>query len=742
MSHHERAPALRTCLLLAAALLTAFALPSSIRAEDKKTDTSLDLIPANAAFYGSMLRNREQLDAIAKSKTWTRITQLPFYQMWLSLMKQQYEQNDEFAAIRQWIALEENRDLLDMLAEAVSTDLFCYAGGNWVDFANLMQQISNGSTFGQLTQLLKDPQFKDQKGLAYAQIRAVLRALARNPNKIKFPDLVLGFKIKDANKAEGQIKRLESLAEALAAFAPIMQGRTKRTKIGEDSFLTVSLDGEMIPWDQIDWQDVEEAAGEFDGVRKNLKKLKLTISLGVRHGYLLFALGSATDGVSEFGGGGPRLSNRPELKPLLRAAGKPFTGISYGSKALAAQSSWKAEDIDNLATVAGHALDAAGIPEQRRKAILKDVSALGEDLKKNLTPPGASLSFSYRTPRGLEGYDYQYGEFPDRDSSQSLTLLDHLGGNPILAVAGRSKGTLQGYQMLSKWAKILYGHAEPLVLEKLGEPEKKKYEEITKLIFPLLGRLDNITATMLLPSLADEQAGFVMDAKWKSKQWHPALVVGGKELPMPELAFLVGVRDRALLEKAMKSYGKLIEDALALAKENAPPDAQPPFTKLPQPESKTVTNGTLYLWHLPKEWMLDRRVTVTAGLSEKVGLIALSAEHAERLLASTPLKIEGGPLADRKRPLTGASYFNCPALIDALSPWLLFAVEQAHLEQTVPGGENKKDDADAQKKQRQEIIRHVRAVLSALKAIRHATSATYVQDGALITHSEVVVRDE
>ncbi len=109
----------------------------------------------------------------------------------------------------------------------------------------------------------------------------------------------------------------------------------------------------MIPWDEIDWQDLEEAAGEFDGVRKNLKKLQLTISLGVRDGFLLFAIGSSTDGLKQLGGAGPRLSSRPELKPLLRAAGKRLTGISYSSKALAALSHTTAESLDNLATQAG-----------------------------------------------------------------------------------------------------------------------------------------------------------------------------------------------------------------------------------------------------------------------------------------------------------------------------------------------------------------------------------------------------
>ena len=191
----------------------------------------------------------------------------------------------------------------------------------------------------------------------------------------------------------------------------------------------------------------------------------------------------------------------------------------------------------------------------------------------------------------------------------------------------------------------------------------------------------------------------------------------------------------------MKAYAKLIEDAFATVKENAPPDAQPPFTELPQPRIKTVQAGRLYLWHLPQEWMLDPRVAITAGLSERVGLVALSAEHAERLLASTPLKVEGGPLADRKRALTGASYFNWPGLVDALSPWLMLAVEQANLENVLPGVEDKNGDTETPK-QRQEIVRHVRAVLNALKAIRVSTSATYIQDGALITHGEVVIRDE
>ena len=116
---------------------------------------------------------------------------------------------------------------------------------------------------------------------------------------------------------------------------------------------------------------LEEKEGEFEGLRKSLKKLKLTLSLGVRQGYLLFGFGSSTDSLAQLGGDGPRLMSRPEMKPLVRALGKRLTGIGYSSKELAAQLGTSAEDIDNLAAGAGQILEAVEVPEERRKVSTK-----------------------------------------------------------------------------------------------------------------------------------------------------------------------------------------------------------------------------------------------------------------------------------------------------------------------------------------------------------------------------------
>jgi hypothetical protein len=739
MSHHESVPVFGKGRALAAALLIAVVLPASLHAQDKKPDWSIGRVPADAAFYSALLRNREQVEAVAKSKTWARLTKLPYYQLALTAFQQQYK-GPAFAQFRQWIAQQENRDLVDLLIDSVSDDAFCYAGGNWVDFVDLVTQLGRAMQLSPYATMLKN-NFKpgNPQETPLNMARAVLRVLARNPKKMRVPDFIVGFKIKDAKKANAQIDRLETLLNVLIAMEPKLEGRLARVAIGGGKFLTLNFDGDMVPWDDIDWNAVEEAVGEFDGVRKNLKKLTLTIGLGVRDNYLLFAIGSSTAGLKQFGGDGPRLTGRPELKPLLRAAGKRLTSISYSSKAYDALSRMSNRDVEELTALGEQILDAAKVSEERRKAIMKDVETLTADLKKAQGKPGASLSFSYLSERGYDNYEYQYGEFVGLDGSQPLTLLEHLGGDPILAAVGRSKGTPESYQKLSKWIKVAYGHGEPLVLEKLPEAERKKVEEGAKLVLPLLKRFDDITAKMLLPSLADGQAGIVLDAKWKSKRWHPALPASERELPMPELAILVGVSDGEQLEKAMKAYGKLIEESLVLAKENGAPL---PLTKLPDPEVKTVKGGKLYVWRLPEGLKLDPRVAPTAGLSSKVGVLALSAEHAERLLARKPLKLEGGPLADTKRPLAGASYFNWPGFIDALKPWMLFTIDQVPLDKVLgEGGPDKKDEA-ARKKQHEEIVRHVQAVLDALKAIRICTGATYFEENALVTHSEVVIHDE
>ena len=61
---------------------------------------------------------------------------------------------------------------------------------------------------------------------------------------------------------------------------------------------------------------------------------------------------------------------------------------------------------------------------------------------------------------GWETYDYDWTEHPELDSSKSLDLLKHVGGNPIAALVDRSKFSPEGYDMLVKWIGVGYRYFE------------------------------------------------------------------------------------------------------------------------------------------------------------------------------------------------------------------------------------------------------------------------------------------
>src|SRR5262249_6003494 len=158
---------------------------------------------------------REQLDALLKSKAWARVKNLPFVQMgWKHVQDQWAQEGGQLEGLRQFYEQAENRELVAVLADALSHEIFCYGGGDWADVTELALQLNNAVQYAPLQAQLEG------KNPNEAQGRALLHALARNESLIKVPEFVLGFKVREPKKAESQIKRLEALLKELIKQAP------------------------------------------------------------------------------------------------------------------------------------------------------------------------------------------------------------------------------------------------------------------------------------------------------------------------------------------------------------------------------------------------------------------------------------------------------------------------------------------------------------------------------------------
>src|SRR5262245_1902621 len=93
-------------------------------------DTSLKLVPADVAFHSAMLRNKEQIDAVAKSKAWATFWKLPNVQMGWKQVQEAWNR-PELAPARKIL---EDKELLDLLAEAASQEIFLSGSDAWIGF--------------------------------------------------------------------------------------------------------------------------------------------------------------------------------------------------------------------------------------------------------------------------------------------------------------------------------------------------------------------------------------------------------------------------------------------------------------------------------------------------------------------------------------------------------------------------------------------------------------------------------
>ncbi len=495
MNALTRNVSLRLGLLAALALVMAVNRPAEVRAA---APASLDIVPDDAAFYSAMLRNREQFDAIANSKAWAKVQALPFYQMGLGLYQMQAANPGSPAGYLQ-AALNnpESKKSLDFLADIFSDEIFVYGGPSFNKFIELYQAVNWNVQMSNVTAAMEAAKQGNAPPKAdEMQARALVLALASQGDNIQFPDLVIGLKCKDKDYAKQLLDKLETNLQPIFAGNPMLAGRLKRESVGGNSYLTLTLEGGMVPWDPNVEQKIRSyfrrgegrigpaTPADADKLIDHLKKLKLVISLGLRDDFLIVAFGPTTDALAHLGAS--PLAAREELAAVKKYADKRLTSVTYSSKTFNEHFSPSKHDLDQLAAVAKQALPSLPVPDKLKEELSKTVDELAGDLKSVITEIGATSSVGFLTNRGTENFSYDWSEHPEIDCSKPLDLLKHIGGNPIAVIAGRAKVQPGDYDMLVKWLTTAYGYAEEYGVPQIPPKECPQFDKFIAGAKPLI----------------------------------------------------------------------------------------------------------------------------------------------------------------------------------------------------------------------------------------------------------------
>jgi len=641
-----------------------------------KQGNSLDWVPADASFYTAGFRFGEQLDLLLKSNAWQTFSNMGSVQLGWGQAKGFLAQPGGPIDEYQKLMLDpENKDLETLAMELFATEVFAIGDKQFAPTLDMLKTAYNGMLHASIVAGFS-AELKGERVETSPEemMTAFFYILNERLSDVVIPNTLLGFKINSTAIAEKQLQRLELLiTRVLAINAPPLVERLKREKIAGGNFLSMTIEGDLIPWDDIPWGEIEAEAGQFDKLRNKLRQLKLNISLGIKDGYLLVAIGSSNEYLSKLGTG-PLLLDTPECKPLLAHLGPELWSVSYQNRALRIPLSYfTKESVQNYSDILYAMLLETELPEELKARLEKDLKAMTTDIQGLVPEVGAMLSWSKRVPQGIEAWVYDWSESLYADSSKPLEILKRVGGSPLLVTAGRSKYRPQDYDLIVKWAKTGYGYFEQFVLPQVPADDRANIEMLLDRVLPLWKRLDDIVRTQLMPAGQDSQSALVLDRKIESKHWIGPMPPSDTPLPFFELAIVSGISDAEKLKAGISGIRGIVDDVIKLVKELNPGEIPDEF-QIPDPRSRPLGEGTVWWYDIPAQvqdqLVLDKQILPHWGLVKSVAVVGTSPRQTALIFSGAPFAANSYLREAVEKPLSNVTMVQIGELLDTFVPWI------------------------------------------------------------------------
>ena len=628
--------------------------------------------------------------------------------------------------VHEFLGKPENADLVATIHDIWKHEMFVYGGEDFTRFMKFLSELNN--SMNGLDAALKNLKASMGGGNSGAeQAKNVLKAIENSAN-LTFPDLVIGFRMEKADAAKSQVKRLEEHLQQHMSRQPMLKDRIKSFSADGATGFTVELDGSLVPWAKV-VKELEKLDIEKDEVKaalEKLKALKFALAVVVKGDYILISTGGNTQQLSKFGAG-TALATREEFAPIKKAGQNRLTSVSYASLKLMSSVTTTPEDVRHIFKELNEALGESPLSEGLKSKIGKDLDEMGKEAAAAVPSPGAYMGFEFLTSRGTEGYSYFFG--PGSKDTKPLTVIDQVGGNPLVMIAGRCGDIAAHYKNTVKWLTVFYGHAMEAA-EELAPGQAGMVKGPIETAMPFLKKFDELTGTMLFPAVSNGEAAFVLDAKWKSSKWMPMLDQNNSSLPLPEVGLVHSVNDSNMFINALKGYRNLVNEILAMARDFA---HQSMKTACPPPRRRSC-HPARCISGLCLTKVRTSRFNRTSRVSEKFVVATLSEGHSERLLKSTPLAADLKRLAG-DHAIQSAATVDFQGIVASARLWILKMALPAALAEMRDG------DGAPPGLRKADIPPQVGTILDVMSSLKHFAAVTYRDGNATVTHYETVLED-
>ncbi|MHC4180186.1 MAG: hypothetical protein ACYSWU_21995, partial [Planctomycetota bacterium] len=133
--------------VLLSVLAVAFASPAG--AEIKLSESSLQFVPADAAFYVSFMRNRQQYETVVNSRAFGTLMEMPFVKSMQESFVEEFEDlPPQIVMVKESFDLPENKPLKETLIEMVSDEVFIYGGKGYCDLYRMYWEFYRSMMVG------------------------------------------------------------------------------------------------------------------------------------------------------------------------------------------------------------------------------------------------------------------------------------------------------------------------------------------------------------------------------------------------------------------------------------------------------------------------------------------------------------------------------------------------------------------------------------------------------------------